>query len=67
YHPYTRQRTSCVAVAAILLLVLSAQSTAQVVVSGLTPTQESNVRALLPLASASCETGQWRVKRLFRD
>ncbi len=37
------------------------------VVSGLTPTQESNVRALLPLASASCETGQWRVKRLFRD
>ena len=51
----------------LALLLLPAQLAAKLVVIGLTPEQESNVRALLPLASASCETGQWRVKRLFRD
>ncbi len=40
---------------------------ADVVFRGLDAAQEANARALVPLASAGCETNSWRVQRLFRD
>ena len=40
---------------------------ADVIYSGLEPDQEANARALMPLASASCDSARWRVERLFRD
>jgi translocation and assembly module TamA len=40
---------------------------ADVVFTGLTEAQEENARAVVPLAEAACDSGQWRVKRLFED
>ena len=42
-------------------------SYAEVAFTGLDETQETNARILLPLSSATCDTNQWRVERLFRD
>lgn len=52
-------------IAAALLPLRNAS--AMVVISGLDEAQEANVRALLPLATAACKTGRWRIQRLFRD
>lgn len=69
--PFSRRRhTLTMMLAALGLLVAAVHAWAEktaVVFTGLTPAQETNVRALLPLASATCETGRWRVQRLFRD
>lgn len=51
----------------ILLIGLPSLVFADVKIEGLTKEQETNVRALLPINSADCNTSQWRVKRLFRD
>ncbi len=40
---------------------------AEVTYTGLTPVQEANARAVMPLASADCGSAIWRVRRLFRD
>lgn len=40
---------------------------ADVQFSGLSPEQEQNARALMPLASTSCDSAPWRVDRLFQD
>ncbi len=40
---------------------------AAVTYSGLTPAQEANARAVMPLAAAGCDSAIWRVRRLFRD
>lgn len=40
---------------------------AEAVFEGLDDRQEQNVRALLPLASADCDSARWRVERLYRD
>jgi translocation and assembly module TamA len=40
---------------------------AEVTYSGLTPAQEANARAVMPLAAADCDSAIWRVRRLFRD
>lgn len=55
------------AVAAIVVLALASNASADVVFSGLEPTQEANARAVMPLASAGCDSAYWRVERLFRD
>ena len=51
----------------LVVLLWAGQSVAEVTYSGLTPVQEANARALMPLASAGCESAPWRVRRLFRD
>lgn len=50
-----------------VVLVWVSNASADVVFSGLTPDQEKNVRAVMPLAWAGCDSAQWRVRRLFRD
>ncbi len=45
----------------------SAGAVADVVFLGLTELQEENARAVVPLADAACDSGQWRVRRLFED
>jgi translocation and assembly module TamA len=40
---------------------------AEVVFTGLDTNQESNARALMPIARAECDTNVWRIERLFRD
>ena len=51
----------------IVLLWLAQAAQAEVVYTGLTEAQEQNARALMPLASTACDTGPWRVERLYRD
>jgi len=47
--------------------LISVPAHAGVSYAGLDEAQEANVRALMPLAEASCELATWRVERLFRD
>ena len=51
----------------LVALSLPVGARADVVFTGLDEAQETNVRALLPLARLDCETVPWRVERLFRD
>lgn len=55
------------AVAAIVVLTWASNASADVVFSGLDLDQEANARAVVPLASAGCDSAHWRVERLFRD
>ena len=50
-----------------LLAMNPSASRADVHFTGLDKMQEANVRALVPLASTSCDTNEWRVERLFRN
>ncbi len=53
---------------ALLLLPLPFDGLrAEAVLAGLDDRQEQNVRALLPLAGADCDSARWRVERLYRD
>ena len=47
--------------------VLPISAGAEVVFKGLDEIQEANARALMPIASADCDSNSWRVDRLFRD
>lgn len=70
HHPLSSLLSTLTVLAPLCLLIVAIEARAEktpVVFNGLTPAQETNVRSLLPLASATCETGRWRVKRLFRD
>ncbi len=51
------------------LLVLSGldSARAEVVIAGLDERLETNVRALMPLAAADCDSARWRIDRLYRD
>jgi translocation and assembly module TamA len=49
------------------LTLSSSPAHAEIEFTGLDDAQETNARALLPLTSATCDTNQWRVERLFRD
>ncbi len=51
------------------MLVLSAFTGAEadVTFAGLDDRLETNVRALTPLATTSCDSARWRVERLYRD
>ena len=61
-------RKSVIAAAAIWLLLLSCGiARAEVVFSGLDERLSTNVRALSPLTTTSCDSARWRVERLFRD
>lgn len=40
---------------------------ADIVFTGLDEAQETNARALMPLATTDCAANRWRVERLFRD
>lgn len=51
----------------LVSIVLPQLAFADLVLTGLDETQESNVRALVPLASADCDSANWRIDRLFRD
>jgi len=55
------------ALAAFVVLALARNASADVVFAGLEPAQEANARAVMPLASAGCDSAHWRVERLFRD
>ena len=52
---------------ALLLPIWAGGAVAEVTYSGLTPAQEANARAVMPLAAADCDSAIWRVRRLFRD
>lgn len=49
------------------LIALSGAATADVVYSGLTEVQESNVKLYSALSTAACDSAHWRIERLFRD
>lgn len=53
----------------ILLLALAAARDAhgEVKYTGLSEPLEGNARALMPLATAGCDSARWRIDRLFRD
>ncbi len=56
------------AAATVWLLLLSCGiARAEVVFSGLDERLSTNVRALSPLTTTSCDSARWRVERLFRD
>ena len=61
YHKYI----ACIA--AFIVATTPRQSGADVILTGLNAVQETNVRALMPLASADCDSATWRIERLFRD
>lgn len=54
-------------IAALVILAWANHASADVVFSGLEPGQETNARAVMPLASAACDSARWRIERLFRD
>lgn len=60
-------RAVTVVLACVVLGGLPLAARADVVFNGLDAAQETNARALVPLASTSCQTNAWRVQRLFRD
>ena len=51
----------------IIVIAWTNIANADVVFSGLEPVQEANARAVMPLASATCDSARWRIERLFRD
>lgn len=51
----------------LLAPIWADSAVAAVTYTGLTPAQEANARAVMPLAAAGCESAVWRVRRLFRD
>jgi translocation and assembly module TamA len=51
----------------LLVPIWAGYARAEVTYSGLTPAQEVNARAVMPLASTGCDSAIWRVRRLFRD
>lgn len=63
----TLPRRLAIVAALSISLVWSAHVSAQVLFTGLTAEQEANARAVMPLASATCDSARWRVQRLFRD
>jgi len=52
---------------AFVSLAMANNVRADVVLSGMEADQEANARAMMPLASASCDAARWRIERLFRD
>ncbi len=56
----------CLCTAWLLFLVPST-GLAEMAISGLDARLETNVRAMSPLSTASCDSAPWRVERLFRD
>ncbi len=56
-----------IACAAMLLLSAFTGAEADVTFAGLDARLETNVRALTPLATTSCDSARWRVERLYRD
>lgn len=50
-----------------LVMIGCGDAEAETKFTGLDTAQETNVRALMPLASTSCDSAHWRVERLFRD
>ena len=56
-----------VACAAMLTLSAFTGAEADVTFAGLDDRLETNVRALTPLATTSCDSARWRVERLYRD
>lgn len=66
--PFDSASRALAVVCSLLLLLLPFDGPrADVVFAGLNDRQEQNVRALLPLASADCDSARWRVERLYRD
>lgn len=63
----TRKAVLRTAVLCFGLTHWSAGAFADVVFTGLNEAQEENARAVVPLADAACDSGQWRVRRLFED
>jgi translocation and assembly module TamA len=63
----TRISDALVALMATSAMVVSATAAADVSFVGLDAAQETNARALMPIASADCDSAPWRVERLFRD
>ncbi|MDH3265370.1 MAG: hypothetical protein OEM25_00260, partial [Gammaproteobacteria bacterium] len=61
------QRLAWVVSVATLMLLAVDGTRAATEFAGLDAVQESNVRALMPLASTGCDSAYWRVERLFRD
>jgi translocation and assembly module TamA len=61
------RRNLCTAILIPLLGAASTPASAAVTFSGLDEDLERNARALMTLASVSCEASEWRVERLFRD
>jgi translocation and assembly module TamA len=55
------------ALLAVLAVLCTVNTRAETEIAGLDEIQESNVRALMPLASTGCDSAHWRVERLFRD
>lgn len=51
----------------ILAAAMTAPARAAVTFSGLNDELETNARALVALSAASCETAQWRIRRLYRE
>lgn len=49
------------------LLTCPFTTSAEVVYSGLSPELEANARALMPLATATCDSTPSRIQRLYRD
>ncbi|MDH3336965.1 MAG: autotransporter assembly complex protein TamA [Gammaproteobacteria bacterium] len=56
-----------IAWAAMLSLSAFTGAAADVTFTGLDDRLETNVRALTPLATTSCDSARWRVERLYRD
>lgn len=54
-------------IAVALALAAPGTSQGEVEYTGLSEPLESNARALMPLASAGCDSARWRIERLFRD
>jgi translocation and assembly module TamA len=63
----TRISDALVALMATSAMVVSATAAADVSFVGLDAAQETNARALMPIASADCDSAPWRIERLFRD
>ena len=51
----------------LFFVVVSSIASADVDFAGLDDRLETNVRALSPLSTTSCDSAKWRVDRLFRD
>ena len=49
------------------LIVWMNNASADVFFSGFSPDQEANARAVVPLASANCDSARWRIQQLFGD
>lgn len=66
-NPVKPIKTQYLLLVSLIVQMWAGDVVADVTYSGLTPAQEANARAVMPLAAADCDSAIWRVRRLFRD